>query len=101
MWHSFGLLGDSHIKTSLAHGDQAKGLFLDSTVGRRRVCKPDKQTGSTDITTTKEESLWTALLVAHVCRLAKLAIFAHTSSCPPPLPTSVQTSDPASLLGEK
>lgn len=27
MWHSFGLLGDSHIKTSLAHGDQAKGTI--------------------------------------------------------------------------
>ena len=27
MWHSFGLLGDSHIKTSLAHDNQAEGTI--------------------------------------------------------------------------
>lgn len=61
-----------------------------------------KQAEQTDMAT-KAESSCVVLLVAYVCQVASFALFAHTSlhTSLPPLPISVQTSDPASALGGK
>lgn len=47
----------------------------------------------------KAESSCVVLLVAYVCQVARFDLFAHTSLHTPPLPISVQTSEPASALG--
>lgn len=59
-----------------------------------------KQAEQTDMAA-KADSSCVVLLVAYVCQVARFALFAHTNLHSPPLPISVQTSDPASALGDK
>lgn len=98
MWHSFGLLRDSHIKTGLALDDQAKGATSGPKCGLMQSLQTRQANRQTDMAA-KAESLCVVLLVAYVRQVARFDLFAHTSLHTPPLPISVQTSDPASALG--
>lgn len=101
MWHSFGLLGDSHIKTSLAYDDQAKGTISGLKCEPMQFANQiGEQAVKTDMAA-KAESSCVVLPVAHMCQVAKFALSADTSLCPPPFLLSVQTSDPVSVLGGK
>lgn len=88
MWHSFRLLGDSHIKTSLAHDNQAKETISGLNCGpmqslqTRQANRQYKQ-----ISWLQKQCSCVVLLVVHMWQVAKFALFTYTSSYLP-LPIS-------------